>query len=247
MAVRKLTSGARPEQPLMETGVFDHQGPDYEPPKMFSWAVVTEVGDPPRLGAVGVCGDRDDAVRRLVEALKTSPIGAFGLVHRVQLGAAGGYYGYRWLLAKARRVTSTRVVVEEWGPVGLPASGGGCVRRRPGRGDGVTGVGVLGSAPAEGLVGDLRQALVEKLAGLLRGRGYPVEVQPLGLTVTRDGRRAEMWALCRAGDGRVWFCQPGAPFWVCQAVDLEGAARHLQQQLALAGERGSCPPTAAGC
>ncbi|MBA9005925.1 hypothetical protein [Thermomonospora cellulosilytica] len=110
----------------------------------------------------------------------------------------------------------------------------------------MTGLGVLGPAPTEGLDGDLRQAVVEDLARLLRERGHEVTVRPLGLTAARDGRTAELWALCRTSDQRVWLCQPGAPFWVCAASDLQDAVRHVQQLLTPSDPRETSPPTA-GC
>ncbi|MBA9005926.1 hypothetical protein [Thermomonospora cellulosilytica] len=91
------------------------------PTGMFSWTVV-EPGETPRLGAVGVCDDRDRAVRRLVEAMQDSPAGAVGVLHRVHLGMGGAYY-YDRLLAGMRRDGDV-LRVEEWGAGGLPGAAG---------------------------------------------------------------------------------------------------------------------------
>ncbi|WP_157996122.1 hypothetical protein [Thermomonospora amylolytica] len=69
--------------------------------ELFSWTVVERDGDPPVLGAVGVCDDRRRALRRMVEALADAPGGACGLVHKVSLHPVERGYSYDGLVARA--------------------------------------------------------------------------------------------------------------------------------------------------
>lgn len=70
----------------------------------FSWTVVESLGDPPELpelGAVGVCDDRDRAMDELSDALRASPSGAFGLLHKVALNSHLTGYRYDDLITRA--------------------------------------------------------------------------------------------------------------------------------------------------
>lgn len=69
---------------------------------MFSWTVVQAEGFPPSLGAVGVSSDRDRAVGELEAALRCSPEGSYGLLHRVKRRLDARGYWYELLLGRAR-------------------------------------------------------------------------------------------------------------------------------------------------
>ncbi|MBA9007255.1 hypothetical protein [Thermomonospora cellulosilytica] len=69
---------------------------------LYSWTIVEALGDPPALGAVGVCDDRERAMQEMADALRaTSQEGAFGLLHKVERRLVGIGYWYSDLLALA--------------------------------------------------------------------------------------------------------------------------------------------------
>jgi hypothetical protein len=93
-------------------------------PQLFSWTVIIESGDPPRLGALGVSDDRQRAVARLTEALHDAPTGSHGVVHHVTVSLAEVGYWYSDPILTAELDPSTgNVVLNEtqprggWGPM----------------------------------------------------------------------------------------------------------------------------------
>lgn len=83
----------------------------------FPWTIVVSFGDPPALGAVGVCDDRDRAMRDLCDALVAAPSGAVGLLHKAVHNPMGGEYWYTGLLAEVRlNPLGDTVVVAEHEP-----------------------------------------------------------------------------------------------------------------------------------
>ncbi|SEG69158.1 hypothetical protein SAMN04489712_10956 [Thermomonospora echinospora] len=83
--------------------------------RLFSWTVVERGGDPPALGAVGVCDDQGKAVRRLAEALREAPAGALGLVHSVTRPWWTDGYWYGDLLVRVQVDSGTGTVVARRG------------------------------------------------------------------------------------------------------------------------------------
>jgi hypothetical protein len=71
-----------------------HAGSAAGPPRLFSWTVVVQAGDPPALGALGVSDDRDRALSDLSGALKEAPAGSHGLLHEVTVSLARVGYWY---------------------------------------------------------------------------------------------------------------------------------------------------------
>lgn len=112
-----------PPRPVAPVPVTAPSSPD---DGLFPWTIVEALGDPPELGAVGVCSDRDRALRKMVDALRTAPPGAFGLLHKVALSP--DCRGYRYSGPLLRVAIGDRadavVMVEHEG------DGGG--RMRPG-------------------------------------------------------------------------------------------------------------------
>jgi hypothetical protein len=41
--------------------------------RIFSWSVITEAGDPPKLGALGVSDNKPRAIAELTAALRSAP------------------------------------------------------------------------------------------------------------------------------------------------------------------------------
>jgi len=86
------------------------KGP-WRPPRIYSWTIVAPGGDPLRLGAAGVCGDRQRVFARVTEALREAPPGSRGLVHSVTLSFARVGYVYDSLIARGRLDTASSAVV----------------------------------------------------------------------------------------------------------------------------------------
>lgn len=95
----------------------------HEPPRFFSWTVVAPEKGSPGLGAVGVTDDYSRALAGLGEALRASPDGARGLVHKVMLSFSRPGYLYERLVAHARYDSGSGTVV--WETVPPPATWGG--------------------------------------------------------------------------------------------------------------------------
>jgi hypothetical protein len=88
-------------------------------PQLYSWTVIDQVGDPPLLGALGVCDDRQRALSRLSEALREAPAGARGVVHKVTVSLAEVGYWYDEVIALAEFDAATGAVVHrDVGPQG---------------------------------------------------------------------------------------------------------------------------------
>jgi hypothetical protein len=83
-------------------------------PQLYSWTVIDRVGDPPQLGALGACEDRDRAVSWLSEALRDAPPSAYGVIHKVAVSLAevGYWYGPPIITAKVDGQTGDVVLSE---------------------------------------------------------------------------------------------------------------------------------------
>lgn len=95
------------------------------PFRLYSWTIFKAIGDPPELGAVGVCDDQGRALTRMSEALREAPAGAQGLVHKVTCNPVKLAYWYDDLVARAQVNPSTGAVevaerhpTEGWGRLG---------------------------------------------------------------------------------------------------------------------------------
>ncbi|MDB4873167.1 MAG: hypothetical protein JWL97_4171 [Gemmatimonadales bacterium] len=88
-------------------------------PQLFSWTVIQR-GDPPHLGALGICDDQQRALTRLSEALQSAPAGAQGIVHKVvvSLAEVGYWYGPPIITAEVDAVTGDVVLTEAESPGG---------------------------------------------------------------------------------------------------------------------------------
>ena len=85
----------------------------WEPPRLYSWTVVTPQKGSPTLGALGVTDDRNRALTRVGEALHSSLAGARGLVHKVMLSFSRPGYLYESLEARGRLDPVSGTVVWE--------------------------------------------------------------------------------------------------------------------------------------
>jgi hypothetical protein len=85
----------------------------WQPPRLYSWTVVTPRGDSSDLGALGVTDDRARALAHVGEELRDAPAGARGLVHKVMLSFSRPGYLYEALEARGRYDPGTGAVVWE--------------------------------------------------------------------------------------------------------------------------------------
>jgi hypothetical protein len=69
-----------------------------DPPRMYSWTLVTGAG----AGAMGITDDYERALDNVVDALATAPAGSRGLVHRIWLSYHRAAYVYEGLVARCR-------------------------------------------------------------------------------------------------------------------------------------------------
>jgi hypothetical protein len=97
------------------------------PPRLFSWTVVVEDGEPPNLGAVGVSDNRGSALTDLSDALKAAPAGSHGLLHEVtvSLTRVGYWYGPDAVRADLDELSGEVVIdalalVGRWGQLSHP-------------------------------------------------------------------------------------------------------------------------------
>jgi hypothetical protein len=82
----------------------------WEPPRLYSWTVIIPDHSG---GALGVSDDRNHALTRVSDALRGSPVGARGLVHRVMLSFTRPGYLYEALEARGRYDPASGAVVWE--------------------------------------------------------------------------------------------------------------------------------------
>jgi hypothetical protein len=85
----------------------------WEPPRLYSWTVVVPKKGSPTLGALGVTDDRHHALTSVGDALRSSPAGARGLVHKVMLSFSRPGYVYEGLEALGRFDPASGTVVWE--------------------------------------------------------------------------------------------------------------------------------------
>jgi hypothetical protein len=100
----------------------------WSPPRLYSWTVVASGKNSPALGALGITDDRNRALTRVGDALRSAPAGARGLVHKVMLSFSRPGYLYESLEARGRFDPVSGTVVWEALPDPSPWGRQLCVR-----------------------------------------------------------------------------------------------------------------------
>ena len=95
-----------------------HAQSSWEPPRLYSWTIVSAADD--STGALGVSVDYDRALSATAEAIRDAPAGSRGLVHRVSLSFSRVGYFYEGLVARCCVDPDSGAVV--WDNIPRPSS-----------------------------------------------------------------------------------------------------------------------------
>jgi hypothetical protein len=111
--MRRVSTWRDRTYPRNKESVTVHARRPWEPPRLYSWTVLAPEKGSPVLGALGVTDDRNRALTCVDDALRSSPAGARGLVHKVMLSFSRPGYVYEGLEARARFDPGSGAVVWE--------------------------------------------------------------------------------------------------------------------------------------